>query len=84
MAKLDRETFVLDLTVPLDVAPVIEGFALRRMGPESLEVDIPKGLELNALFNHLSAAGIHVKSLRNKSNRLEELFVSLVEAGKAA
>jgi ABC-2 type transport system ATP-binding protein len=82
LAKLDRETFVLDLTVPLDAAPLIEGFSLRRMGPESLEVDIPKGLELNALFHHLSAAGIHVKSLRNKSNRLEELFVRLT--GKAA
>lgn len=84
LAKLDRETFVLDLAVPPAELPAIEGFVLRQTGSESLEVDVPRGMELNTLFQHLSAAGIRVKSLRNKSNRLEELFVSLVAAGKVA
>ena len=47
----------------------------------TLEVDVPKGTELNRLFADLTTAGIHVRSLRNKSNRLEELFINLVERG---
>lgn len=84
LEQLDKESFVLDLSQPLDQLPVIEGYTLTLKGPQTLEVDVPKGLELNTLFNQFSAAGIHVKSLRNKANRLEELFVRLVEAGKAA
>lgn len=84
LAQLDKESFILDLSQPLDQLPVIAGYLLTQKDSQTLEVDVPKGLELNALFNQFSAAGIHVKSLRNKSNRLEELFVRLVEAGKAA
>jgi ABC-2 type transport system ATP-binding protein len=79
LAKLDKETFVLDLSQALDgELPNAAGFSFKRVNEYTLEVEVPKGMELNQLFGALSAAGIAVKSLRNKSNRLEELFISLV------
>jgi len=80
--KLDKEAFILDLVAPVSEAPIIHGFNLLRLDAQTLEVEIPKGSELNGLFGALSAAGIGVRSLRNKSNRLEELFVRLVDQGK--
>ena len=49
----------------------------------SIEVVVEKGQPLNDLFKLLDAQGLKVSSMRNKSNRLEEMFVSMVEAGKA-
>lgn len=80
--KLDKEAFILDLAAPVSEAPIIYGFNVQRLDSQTLEVEIPKGSELNGLFGALSAAGIGVRSLRNKSNRLEELFVRLVDQGK--
>lgn len=83
LSKLDSETFILDLANPLEHAPELSGgFAARLADAHTLEVDVPKGLELNALFGKLSAAGVAVKSLRNKTNRLEELFVRIVADGQ--
>ena len=82
LSKLDSETFLLDLGSPLTQAPELSGFTARLADPHTLEVDVPKGLELNALFGKLSAAGVAVKSLRNKTNRLEELFVRIVADGQ--
>ena len=82
LSQLDRETFVLDLATPCTSIPESAGVSLRRIDETTLEVDVPKGSELNGLFADLTLAGIHVRSLRNKSNRLEELFINLVENGK--
>ncbi len=82
--KLDKEAFILDLATPLTEAPIIHGFTVQLLDAQTLEVEIPKGSELNGLFGALSGAGIGVRSLRNKSNRLEELFVRLVDQGKLA
>lgn len=82
--KLDKEAFILDLAAPLTEAPIIHGFTVQLLDTQTLEVEIPKGSELNGLFGALSGAGIGVRSLRNKSNRLEELFVRLVDQGKLA
>lgn len=79
LAKLSMETFLLDLAVPLDAVPELGGFACRLNEPLVLEVDVPRGREINALFSALDAQGIRVTSLRNRANRLEELFVSLVQ-----
>ncbi len=79
LAKLSMETFVLDLAVPLAAAPVLAGFACRLNEPAVLEVDVPQGRNINALFAALNDVGIVVVSLRNRANRLEELFVSLVQ-----
>ncbi|HET8899571.1 MAG TPA: ABC transporter ATP-binding protein [Rhodanobacteraceae bacterium] len=84
LAKLDVETVVLD-TGPLPTElPRLEDIALRATDAHTLEAEVPRGCQLNALFAALTAAGIEVSSMRNKSNRLEELFVRLVENGKEA
>jgi ABC-2 type transport system ATP-binding protein len=66
------------LSHPLALAPESLGFQTQLTDAHTLEVEVPKGMELNALFGKLSAAGVAVKSLRNKTNRLEELFVRIV------
>ena len=84
LAKLDIETFVLDLGREIGSAPVLEGFAAKLVDAHTLEVDVPKARDMNHLFAELDRAQLPVKSMRNKSNRLEELFVRLVDAGRAA
>ncbi|MCW5578707.1 MAG: ABC transporter ATP-binding protein [Dokdonella sp.] len=84
LAKLDIETLVLDLAEPhAAVLPQLPGIELHAVDPLTLEATVPRGHDLNSLFAALTLAGIVVRSLRNKSNRLEELFVRLVEGGKA-
>jgi ABC-2 type transport system ATP-binding protein len=84
LSKLDKETFILDVSDTSKVPPQLAGFAQKTVDAHTLEIDVPKGTELNQLFASLSAAGVGVRSLRNKANRLEELFVRLVEAGSKA
>lgn len=79
LAKLHRETFIFDLREPLTAVPTIEDYVVRQTSPQTLEVEIEKSQSLNELFKKLDAESIQVISMRNKSNRLEELFVSLVE-----
>lgn len=79
LAKLQQETFVLDCVGELSTLPPLPGYNARLSAPGSVEVDIQRGQSLNAVFAELSLAGINVTSMRNKSNRLEELFVRLVE-----
>ncbi len=79
LAKLQQETFVLDLDHALEAVPVLPDYTLRLASPTSLEVDIRRGQSLNAVFAALSSQGVLAGSMRNKSNRLEELFVRLVE-----
>jgi ABC-2 type transport system ATP-binding protein len=82
LAKLDVETFVLDTNkLPIEL-PGVDGVVLRRIDPHTLEAEMSRGHDLNSLFAVLSARGITVTSMRNKANRLEELFVRLVETGK--
>lgn len=79
LAKLDVETFVLDLRSPLEQAPKIEGLQFHIRDAMTLEVSIPKEQSLNTLFAVLAQNNIEVLSMRNKSNRLEELFMRLIE-----
>ena len=79
LAKLQQETFVLDCVGELSTLPQLLGYNARLSAPGSVELDIQRGQSLNAVFAELSLAGINVMSMRNKSNRLEELFVRLVE-----
>ena len=81
LAKLTRETFILDLaTNPNQIQ--LENTSWRILDDHSIEVDIEKQLGLNAIFAQLSKQDVTVLSMRNKANRLEELFVSLVENGR--
>ncbi|GEA12862.1 ABC transporter ATP-binding protein [Alteromonas sp. KUL49] len=81
LAKLSIETFVLDIAGNTS-APTLEGFESRLLDEHTLEVDVEKEEGLNPVFTQLSEQGIQVLSMRNKSNRLEELFVRLVESAE--
>lgn len=76
--KLNVETLILDIKHPCTLLPTIPGFMLRQIDDLTLEVDIERVYTLNDLFSELSRHNIEVISLRNKSNRLEELFLHLV------
>ena len=82
LATLDIETFVLDLREDLNECPSIDGMDVRMRDSRTLEVSLPKKRSLNFLFSELEKSNIHVLSMRNKANRLEELFLGLVEKGK--
>lgn len=82
LAKLNVETFVLDLP-PQTQQPELDGFVHRMLDDHTLEVDVPKEAGLNGVFDQLTQQGITVLSMRNKANRLEELFVRMVEQGRA-
>ncbi len=60
----------------------LPGFVTRKLDEQSFEVDVEKNQGLNAVFAALAAQDITVLSMRNKANRLEELFVSLIGEGK--
>ncbi len=78
---LHMETFVLDLEAPLGELPDLGKQKLNRIDEQTLEAEIFRGDSLNELFADLSSHGIRVTSMRNKTNRLEELFMNLVESG---
>jgi ABC-2 type transport system ATP-binding protein len=78
LEKLDRETLVLDLASPYQTFPVLDGFEWRKIDATTIEVDIRQPASMNDLFSQLTAQQIAVKSMRNKANRLEELFVQLL------
>jgi len=79
LRKLHTETFVLNLRSAIADVPVLPGYGVVRTDDSTLEVEVNKDQNLNAIFAALTAAGMEVVSMRNKSNRLEELFVRLVE-----
>ncbi len=79
LAQLHVETFVLDLKEAQLIAPQLAGYPSRLLDAHTLEVQVEKEQGITGLFQQLAAQRIEVQSLRNKSNRLEELFVSLVE-----
>ncbi|KKL03382.1 ABC transporter ATP-binding protein [Rheinheimera mesophila] len=83
LSKLNKETFLLDIA-PTASAVTLDGYSFRQLDNHSLEVDVEKAQGLNGVFTALTAQGIQVLSMRNKANRLEELFVSLVENGRGA
>jgi ABC-2 type transport system ATP-binding protein len=79
LRKLHTETFVLNLRQAVAAAPALPGYRIARTDEQTLEVEVSKEQNLNDIFAALSAQGIEVLSMRNKANRLEELFMRLVE-----
>lgn len=77
--QLNVETFVLDVRDVVTSLPEVTGYPIVQADSHSLEVDVASGQSVNPLFAALDQQGIEVLSMRNKSNRLEELFMSLVE-----
>ena len=84
LRRLHTETFVLTLRKPLTEPPRLERYAASLTDEHTLEVEVSKEENLNDLFARLSALGVEVLTLRNKVNRLEEIFMRLVEKGAAA
>ncbi|MGB6306513.1 MAG: ABC transporter ATP-binding protein [Steroidobacteraceae bacterium] len=88
LRKLQTEVFVFNLLESRQTAPSLSGFAATLSDPHTLEIEMSKTQSLNDIFAQLSAQGIAVNSMRNKVNRLEELFIRLVDgsasAGRAA
>ncbi|MCD6009272.1 ABC transporter ATP-binding protein [Halomonas sp. IOP_31] len=84
LTELDTETFLLDLARPIVAAPALEGFEVEQVEASQLSLGLRKGQRLNDAFSQLSAQGVEVVSMRNRANRLEELFVSMVENDNAA
>ena len=80
LARLEQETFTMDLGAPLKESPKNGDFDFKLKDPKTLNVTVKKGQQLNQVFNSLSEQGIKVLSMRNETGRLEELFLSLVES----
>ena len=84
LRKLQTEVFVFNLSGSLAEAPRLPGYQTRLPDDHTLEVEVTKGQSLNDIFAQLSARGIEVNSMRNKVNRLEELFIRLVDVSARA
>ena len=81
LKRLDKEVFIFDSDALPAVIPALNNYDITRVDAHTLEVVIQKGQALNTVFDHLSAHQITISSMRNKANRLEELFVNLVNKG---
>ncbi|HBU0170679.1 TPA: ABC transporter ATP-binding protein [Klebsiella pneumoniae] len=81
LSKLKSETFILDLA-PKSPVPKLEGYQYQLVDTSTLEVEVLREQGINSVFAQLSAQGVQVLSMRNKANRLEELFVTLVHERK--
>ena len=78
LGQLQTETFVFDLGADLLPDFSLDDFAFRRLDAHTIEVDVSREYPVNDVFAQFSRQGIQVLSMRNKSNRLEEMFVSLL------
>jgi ABC-2 type transport system ATP-binding protein len=78
LTRLHVDYFILDLAQPVK-NPILNGYKIKQISEKVLEIGVPKERNLNDLFAQLSAANIHVISMKNKSNRLEQLFIDLID-----
>ena len=84
LSQLNMETFILDTREEITSAPDIDGYSLQKIDAHTLAVDVAKEKGLNYLFTRLSDHGLTILSLRNKTNRLEELFMDMVNENKTS
>ncbi|MDO8342634.1 MAG: ABC transporter ATP-binding protein [Cellvibrio sp.] len=82
LQQLNKEVFIFDVAGNLQSLPSLDDHRVAQIDEHSFEVDVDKGQSLNAVFTQLTAQGFEIVSMRNKSNRLEELFVAMVNANK--
>ncbi|MDB2569873.1 ABC transporter ATP-binding protein [Gammaproteobacteria bacterium] len=82
LGTLNVQGFVFDLIEPLDEAPLVEGFPLKLEDSLTLVAAVNKDSSINALFSEFSKLNIKIKSMRNESNRLEELFIEMVNSNE--
>ncbi len=82
LAKLKTDYFVLDLAQPMIKMPIVDGYQLEQVNAKTIHVAVPKASGLNALFSQLTEHQIDVVSMKNKSNRLEQMFLDLVDQNR--
>ena len=80
LSRLDSETFIFDIDKPVSFSSS-DDFTVKFQNDERLEIELTQEQSLNDVFSILTAQGVRVRSLRNKANRLEELFIKLVNKG---
>src|SRR3990167_1314852 len=80
--RLHVQTMILDIAQPLTSMPILDEYTWRLQDDTSIEIEIHRQQSLNDLFSKLSAQQIHISSMRNKTNRLEELFMRLITENK--
>jgi len=79
LARMHTSRYILELETPIETLPRLEGFSLERLDAMTVEVNVPRSLGIHSLFDRLAEQGIRVHGLRNAANRLEQLFLDLVE-----
>ena len=82
LGSLHHQTFVLNTVEPIDELPDLEAFDGVKVDVNTFEIRIDNQLTLNEVFSILNKKGLHVRSMRNKTNRLEELFLDLIHHDK--
>ena len=83
LSQLNTEVFVLNLQQPLEAAPEVPGYGVTLVDAQTLEVEVRREQSMNDLFTRLSQQGVAVLSMRNKQNRLEQLFIDLVASSRS-
>jgi ABC-2 type transport system ATP-binding protein len=79
LSKLKIEIFILNIKNPLEESPIINGYKAKLNKPQEIEIHVKQGQSLNDVFIQLKELGIQVLSMRNKTNRLEELFIDMTK-----
>jgi ABC-2 type transport system ATP-binding protein len=82
LAKLHIEHYILELKAPIVDVPEFPGYRLERLDARTLAAEVPTELGVHGLFRGLAERGIEVATLRNAANRLEQLFIDLVDGEK--
>lgn len=83
LQQLNKEVFIFDVKGDVKTLPILIDHRIARIDEHSFEVEVEKGQSLNEVFSQLTAQHIEIISMRNKANRLEELFVAMVNANKS-
>jgi ABC-2 type transport system ATP-binding protein len=83
LQQLNKEVFIFDVKGDVKTLPILSGHRIAKIDEHSFEVEVEKGQSLNEVFSQLTAQHIEIISMRNKANRLEELFVAMVNANKS-
>jgi ABC-2 type transport system ATP-binding protein len=79
---LHTETFVLNINELPDQLPDLQGCSMQRLDDNTLEVEVGRDLGINGLFEALTRNGMEVISMRNKQNRLEQIFIRMMDANR--
>jgi ABC-2 type transport system ATP-binding protein len=79
LKKMDKQTFIFDTKDDLPIDFTVLDYDVEVVDPHCFEITLNQGDSLNQIITNFTEAGVEVVSMRNKSNRLEELFMGLVE-----